>query len=227
MRKPVPPAVLFDLDGTLTDPREGITRSIAFALEKMGIRSPSFEELACEIGFPLRGCFAKLMRTDDATAIEQAVCWYRERFAPVGLFENRLYDGIPETLSVLKTRGKQLILATSKPTIYATRILDHFSLSAYFTAIHGSELDGTRDVKTDLIRYILDVHCFDPSACTMVGDRGVDIAGARANRIPSLGVTWGFGSHAELTAAGAHGLCHHPAEIPSALNPYGFMDNAS
>ena len=145
------PVVLFDLDGTLTDPREGITRCIAYALERMAREPPDVTDLRFAIGPPLRTSFAKLLETDDPRAIELAVKHYRERFSTVGLFENTVYPGIPETLAELKTAGCKLLLATAKPHVYAHRILEYFNLRAPFDAVYGSELDGTRQHKTDLL----------------------------------------------------------------------------
>ena len=145
------PVVLFDLDGTLTDPREGIIRCIAYALERMAREPPDVTDLLFAIGPPLRTSFAKLLETDDPRAIELAVKHYRERFSTVGLFENTVYPGIPETLAELKTADCKLLLATAKPHVYAHRILEHFNLRAPFDAVYGSELDGTRQHKADLL----------------------------------------------------------------------------
>ncbi len=193
--------LLFDLDGTLTDPTEGITNCIAYALERMGSPVPPRAQLAATIGPPLRDAFRGFLQTDNTADIERAVTLYRERFAPTGLFENTLYSGIDAALAALKASGVRIILATSKPHIYAKRILEHFALDKYFTAIHGSELDGTRDAKTDLIAHILATHSITPESALMIGDRAVDITGARANGVNGAGVLWGFGSHTELVDA--------------------------
>jgi phosphoglycolate phosphatase len=198
---PAVDTLLFDLDGTLTDPTDGITSCSAYALERMGAPVPPREQLARTIGPPLRDAFRGFLQTDNADDIGRAVSLYRERFAPIGLFENAVYPGIEEALISLHARGVRMILATSKPHIYAKRILEHFALDKYFFAVHGSELDGTRDKKSDLIAYILATHNIAPASAQMIGDRDVDINGARANGVDGVGVLWGFGSHTELSAA--------------------------
>src|SRR3989339_2155795 len=140
--------LLFDLDGTLTNPFQGITNCISYALERMGRPSPPGEELIWCIGPPLKNSFAKLLATDDMALAEKALAFYRERFGLVGLFENEVYDGIPEALETLKAKGHALYLSTAKPRVYAERIMDHFGLTRYFKHLHGAELDGTRNDKT-------------------------------------------------------------------------------
>ena len=174
---------------------------MAYALERMHYPPLPTQTLAATIGPPLRDAFAQFLQSDDAVRIEQAVSYYRERFGTVGLFENRVYDGIVPALAHLQADGRRLILATSKPHVYARRILEHFDLAHYFSAIHGSELDGTRDRKTELIAYILALENIRAADAVMIGDRSVDILGARANGVQGVGVLWGFGSAAELSAA--------------------------
>ena len=155
-------AVLFDLDGTLTDPREGITRCIAHALSCMGREAPPQHELHFAIGPPLRASFARLLDDDARDTVERAVMLYRERFADVGLFENTPYDGIAESLAELRAAGAKLFVATSKPVVYAVRIVRHFGLEAHFDAVHGCELDGTREDKRDLLAHLLPHHGLAP-----------------------------------------------------------------
>ena len=208
-------ALLFDLDGTLTDPREGITRSIAHALERMGVEPPPLDSLTFAIGPSLRGSFARLLACEDHVRIEQAVAHYRERFADVGLFENALYPGIVEALHAV--RDAKLFVATSKPQVYAARIVRHFGLDVHFTAIHGCELDGTREDKRDLLAHLVATHGVAPADAVMIGDRGVDMLAGRHHGMRTLGVRWGYGSEAELRDAGADALCNTPAGLPAAL----------
>ncbi len=210
-------AILFDLDGTLTDPREGITRSLAHAMERMGLAPPPVESLTFAIGPPLRASLAQLLGTEEREAVERALAFYRERFADVGLFENAPYEGIAETLTGLAAGGATLLVATSKPRVYAERILRHFGLEGHFAAVHGCELDGTREDKRDLLAHLLPHHGIAPEGCAMVGDRGADMRAALHHGAAALGVLWGYGSRAELEAAGAHALCATPLELPAAL----------
>lgn len=214
--------ILFDLDGTLTDPREGITRSIAYALERMGRAPPPLDELVFAIGPPLRDSLARLLGTEDRSAVERTLAFYRERFADVGLFENRPYAGIAETLAALEASGATLFVATSKPLVYARRIVEHFGLHAHFVAVHGCELDGTREDKRDLLAHLLAHHGVDPRRAVMVGDRGVDMRAARHHGLAGLGVLWGYGTADELLEHGAHALCHAPAAIPEAIERLAF-----
>ena len=147
--------LLFDLDGTLTNPFAGITKCIGYALDMLGKQSPPRESLRWCIGPPLKESFAKLLASDDGAIIAKAVAFYRERFSTVGLFENEVYDGIPEALEALQKNGHTLYVATSKPAVYAERIMAHFDLQRYFRSVFGSELDGSRSDKTSLISHIL------------------------------------------------------------------------
>jgi phosphoglycolate phosphatase len=210
-------AYLFDLDGTLTDPREGITRSIAHALERMGVAPPPLAELEFAIGPPLRASLARLLGTQSRDAVETALAHYRERFADVGLFENRPYDGIEEALRTLAQTGATLVVATSKPSVYARRIVEHFDLHIHFAEVHGCELDGTREDKRDLIAHILPHHGFEAASAVMIGDRGVDMLAARHHGLAAVGALWGFGSREELLEAGAQSLCSRAHDLPSLL----------
>jgi phosphoglycolate phosphatase len=210
-------AVLFDLDGTLTDPREGITRCIAHALERLGLEPPPLDELTFAIGPPLRASFARLLATDRRETIELAVSHYRERFADVGLFENALYDGIVETLATLADREATLLVATSKPFVYARRIVDHFEIGRHFAEVHGCELDGTREDKRDLIAHIIAHHGLDAASAVMIGDRGVDMRAARHHGLAAVGALWGYGTREELVEHGAQRLCVRPPDLPEAL----------
>jgi phosphoglycolate phosphatase len=199
--------VLFDLDGTLTDPKIGITNCIRYALIKLGAfdekTAPTADELTWCIGPPLRASFKRILQTDSDEQAEQALALYRERFAPIGLFENELYPCIKELLADLKAAGACIVLATSKPQVYATRILQHFDLAQYFAAVFGAELDGTRDKKSELIAYALAQKGFDPRHAVMIGDRDVDVLGAHAHGIGAIGVSYGYGGRDELMLAQA------------------------
>jgi len=210
--------LLFDLDGTLTDPFPGITKCISYALDMMGRELPPGETLRWCIGPPLKDSFAKLLASDDNTLAEKALAFYRERFSTVGLFENEVYDGIPESLKALKEHGHALYVATSKPAIYAERIIDHFRLGHYFKRIYGSELDGTRNDKTSLISHILQRESIDGSESLMIGDREHDITGAKENGIYGIGVLWGYGTKDELKASGAQTFITNPRELFIAIN---------
>ena len=201
--------IYFDLDGTLTDPKPGITGSIQYALKKLGQPVPSQDELTWCIGPPLHASLKRLVGTDELA--DQALLLYRERFSEVGLFENTPYQGIHDTLAAVAATGARMFVATSKPAVYATRIVDHFGLKPYFERVFGSELDGTRVDKRDLLRYALDEAKVDPQHAIMIGDRSHDVVGARTNGMTAIGVLYGYGSEAELRDAGAHHICAaHP-----------------
>jgi phosphoglycolate phosphatase len=210
--------LLFDLDGTLTDPFQGITRSISHALVILGRPSPPPESLRWCIGPPLKSSLAKLLASDDDKLAEEALAIYRERFGSVGLFENEVYDDIPEALDDLQEAGHTLYVATSKPAVYAEQIIDHFGLRRCFKGIHGSDLNGARSDKTSLISHILRSESIASSETFMIGDRMHDIIGAKANGVYGLGVLWGYGTREELEASGAHACIKHPRELVTAMN---------
>ncbi|TWC39641.1 phosphoglycolate phosphatase [Pseudomonas sp. SJZ079] len=191
--------ILFDLDGTLTDPREGITRSVQFALSRLGIDEPDLRALEHFIGPPLLQCFMQTYGFDEATAW-QAVAHYRERFAEVGLYENRLFDGVGELLELLLAQNRTLYIATSKPAVFASEIARHFDFARHFKLIYGSELDGTRTDKVELIRHLLEQEGLSAADCLMIGDRKHDLIGARRNGLDAAAVGYGFGSAEELRA---------------------------
>lgn len=194
--------ILFDLDGTLTDPFEGITNSVRYALSKVGIEAQN-SDLTCFIGPPLKESFMKYYGFSDCDA-EKMIETYREYFSVDGLFENRVYDGIEALLNRLCESGKTLIVATSKPEVFSKRILDHFGLSKYFRLIAGSNLDGTRVKKGEVIRYALQTAGItQKDAVVMIGDRHHDIDGANENGVDSVGVLYGYGNREEFEAAGA------------------------
>lgn len=201
--------ILFDLDGTLTDPKLGITSSVQYALRALGIEEPSLDKLEPFIGPPLADSFREFYGLEGerlATAIDK----YRERFATQGIFENEIYPGIPQMLADLKAKGKKLAIASSKPTLFVEQILEHFEIGKYFDHVVGSNMDGTRGTKEEVVeetlRQMLTVEMTPAQkrdAVAMVGDRKFDIEGARAHGITSVGVLFGYAPEGELEEAGA------------------------
>ena len=191
--------ILFDLDGTLTDPRLGITRSIQFALSRLGIDEPDLTRLEHFIGPPLLQAFMQFYDFDEAKAWE-AVGFYRERFKVTGLYENQVFDGVFGLLETLASQDRVLYIATSKPWVFAHEIARHFDFAKHFKVIYGSELDGTRTDKVELIRHLLAEEGLDPGQTLMIGDRKHDLIGAQRNGLDVAAVGYGFGSHDELVA---------------------------
>ncbi len=205
--------VYFDLDGTLTDPFEGITKCILYALDQLGFPHPSDEYLHSCIGPPLYDTFPELVG-DELTF--KAIDLYRERFDELGWLENKPYDGIHDALAAVANSGCVLFVATSKPRIAAGRIIDHFEMAQYFENVYGCELDGTRANKTELLKFAIDENP-QASSRTMIGDRKHDLIGAIANDIKPIGVSYGYGSYDELDAAGATAIAAAPAELPEII----------
>lgn len=206
-------AILFDLDGTLTDPKVGITTCIQYAIRQLGNEPPTTDELLWCIGPPLTTSFAKILQTEDRVLIDRAISLYRDRFSSIGLFENMLYPEIPETLASIRAEGYQTYIATSKPHVYAQRIVEHFGLSELFDGIYGSELDGTRSIKGELIRHILLAENLDAKTTVMIGDRSHDTIAAKQNQVFAIGVTYGYGSAEELSNNGADVIANSPKDI--------------
>jgi phosphoglycolate phosphatase len=204
---------LFDLDGTLTDPKVGITKSISYALDSFGIHVENLDDLKKFIGPPLRDSFREYYNFSVQES-EKAVSKFREYFSDTGIFENTLYDGIIEMLARLKDKKIMLVIATSKPTVYAEKIAEHFKFKKYFEFIVGSELDGTRSRKSEVINYIINE--VDPErkkSAVMIGDREHDIIGGRETGMDSIGITWGYGSNSELEKAKATWIVNSPDEL--------------
>lgn len=195
--------IFFDLDGTLTDSAPGILNSVTYALDKFGIEVAHRRELYKFIGPPLLDSFRDYYGMDDARA-EQAVAFYREYFAAGGLFENSVYEGIPQLLADLRAAGKTLAVATSKPEVFTHRILERFDLAKYFDFIGAATLDESRNQKHQVVAHTL-VLCGHPplDSVVMVGDRHHDVEGAKVNGLETVGVLYGFGDRAELEQAGA------------------------
>lgn len=199
--------ILFDLDGTISDPKVGIVTSIQYALNKMGITESDTKKLELFIGPPLKDSFAAYYGFKDEKN-NQAIQYYREYFAKQGLFENELYSGFQDLLEDLKQQGKKVFVATSKPTVFATRILEYFRIDHYFAGVVGSELDGTRSLKAEIIEYIINKYELNQDSMVMIGDRKYDIVGAKENHVASIAVTYGYGTLEELTAASPSYIVH-------------------
>jgi phosphoglycolate phosphatase len=205
--------VLFDLDGTLTDPKEGITKCIQEALDKLGRSAPSSDELEWCIGPGLYDSFEKLLDSRDQKLIQKAIDLYRIRYTKKGIFENYVYPGIPDALDELKKMNLQLFVATSKPTVFARKVMVNHHLDKFFDGIYGSELNDERSDKTKLVSSILNAESLTDKQTLMVGDREHDIIGAKSNGIYTGGVLYGYGTEEELTQAGADYLFAKPMDI--------------
>lgn len=206
--------VFFDLDGTLTDPFEGIGGSIRHALEVLGAEVPDDDTLRSYVGPPLMQTFRELVGEDRAA---HALTLYRERFGLEGWRQNRPYDGIHEALDKTKQAGRRLFVATSKPTVYAERIVEHFELGAFFDDVYGAELDGTRSNKSELLEWA--VAQVEPRGrAVIVGDRKHDVIAGLDNMLGVIGVLYGFGTVGELKMAGAEKLAKRPSDIPALID---------
>ena len=203
-------AVLFDLDGTLTDSGEGIINCAIYAMEHFGLPIPPREELRVFVGPPLHETFLKFgVKEEDA---QEAVRIYRQRYIPIGKFENTPYPGVRELLKTLKAQGFKLYVATSKPETTSVEILEHFDLAKYFDRICGASMDLSRNSKEAVIAYLLEENG-RADHVTMVGDTKYDIIGAKAHGIPAIGVSWGYGDVKEMEDAGAKAIAHSMEEL--------------
>lgn len=215
---------LFDLDGTLTDPKEGITKSVQHALRAFDIEEPDLGKLEVFIGPPLAESFMEFYGFTRKQAFK-AVEVYRERFKPIGVLENYIYEGIPEMLKSLHESGRKLAVASSKPYCFVKQILEHFDIEKYFDVIVGSELDGTRGTKEEVVEEalrqlkILDLPAEErKSICAMAGDRKFDIQGAKAYGLTGVGVRFGYAPEGELEAEGADYVVNTVAELCKLLS---------
>ncbi len=208
--------LLFDLDGTLTDSQEGIFNCVQFALNELGVDVGNKEKLFSFIGPPLKDEFMRSYGFDEEKAV-LAVELYRKRYSTVGLYENRVYDGIIELLSKLQNNGKKLIIATSKPEPYAKSILEHFDLLKYFSFIGGALFNKGRSHKEEVISYVLKENNIKISEAVMIGDRMHDVKGATLNNIPCIGVLYGYGSKDELINAGVKAIAQNVKELEELL----------
>jgi phosphoglycolate phosphatase len=209
--------LFFDLDGTLTDPAPGIGACFVHTARALGHTEISEAALRRFIGPPLREAFCEILATRDEVRIEEAVRIYRDRFGTLGLFENSVYPGVIEALGRLRAAGHGLSVVTSKPAPYADRIVDHFGLREYVPHVYGAELSGERATKAEQIAFALEVEQLAPREACMIGDREHDILGARAHGVRAIGVTWGYGSRAELEAAGADRVVDTLQELLAAI----------
>ena len=205
--------IIFDLDGTIIDPLEGITKSIQYAMEKLGKKALSTNELLFCIGPPLYETFPKLFGRDDKEFIWHAVDVYREYYNVKGIYQHELYDGIVDTLQQLRAKGCKLFIATSKPRIMADKIAEYRRIKNCFDGIYGCELDGTRSDKGELISYLLETEKIQQNESIMIGDRKYDIIGGIKNKLMTCGVSYGYGSVEELKNAKADFIISKPEEL--------------
>lgn len=209
--------ILFDLDGTLTEPKVGITKSVAYALEYYGIHVEDLDTLCPFIGPPLKESFMKYYGFDDEKA-EEAVEKYREYFRPHGVYENEIYEGVREMIESLYQQGKTLVLASSKPTVFVEIILDYFQIRSYFKCVVGSELDGRRVNKDEVVECALaEAGIEEKEQTVMIGDRMHDMMGAKKNGLDAIGVLYGHGSYEELESSGADRIVQSVEELRKVL----------
>ena len=208
-------AIFFDLDGTLTDSGEGIMNCATLALEHFGLPVPDREQMRVFVGPPLDQTFIRFGVPADRT--DEAIAVFRSRYRTVGKFENFPYPGIRETLQTLKEQGHRLFVATSKPEVLANEVLNHFDLARYFEQIAGATLDGSRSHKADVITYLLGL-TGDVGQTLMVGDTAFDVIGAAAHGIPTIGVSWGYGTVEDMEKAGAKAIAHSMDELAELIN---------
>jgi phosphoglycolate phosphatase len=209
--------ILFDLDGTLTDAKEGIERCIRHAVQSVGGVVPYGADLTKYIGPPLRESLSELLGNPSEQLVEEALRLYRERFEATGMYENRVYPGILELLKYVGAMHWRAIVVTSKPELYAKRIARYFRMDGFFGQIYGSQMDGKLTRKEDLIGHVLKQESIPTAHAVFIGDRGEDIRGARANGIDSIGVTYGYGGPRELESAGATWLCDSAEAVREVL----------
>ena len=219
--------LLFDLDGTLTDSREGIVRCFAHALEQLGAPVPADDDLVRYIGPAIAGSFTALLGTNEAPVIERAIAAYRDRYATVGILESAVYPGVPEALAELAGLGHRMIVVTAKPRMYAGRVLEHFRLAHHFENVYGPEFGDRQYTKGSLLRAACADSHIQPSDAVMIGDRVEDITGAADNGLPAIAVTWGYGLREELEAAKPSYLASSFAELANYIRAEDRRRNSS
>jgi phosphoglycolate phosphatase len=212
-----PRALLFDLDGTLTDNFEGIANCIRYALTHLDVPHPDADALRACVGPPLRETLPRLLGRDDAATTERAIALYRERYAELGWRENAVYAGVPDMLALAALASPRVFLCTTKPQVFAERIVAHFGLAGFLAGVYGTSLDGRLDDKADLLAHLLARESLEGRHCLMIGDRRHDIRAARRNGARTMGVLWGYGSRSELEEAGAETLLAAPADFARGL----------
>lgn len=212
-----PRALLFDLDGTLTDNFEGIANCIRYALTHLGVPHPEPDALRACVGPPLRETLPRLLGTNDAATTERAIALYRERFSELGWRENAVYAGVGDMLAAAALVSQRMYLCTTKPQVYAERIVAHFGLAGFLDGVYGTSLDGRLDDKADLMAHLLARENLEGAHCLMIGDRRHDMRAAQRNGARTMGVLWGYGSREELTEAGAEVLLAAPADFSRSL----------
>jgi len=208
--------ILFDLDGTITDPKIGITKSFQYALQHFGIQVDNLDALEPVIGPPLKKSFSEFYHLSE-DQIERAIEKYRERFSTVGLYENEIYDGMENLLKELSEAGYILEIASSKPTVFVEKICEHFKIKQYFTHIVGSFLDGRRGEKEEVVEKAIRLSKATPDHIIMVGDRIYDVIGAHKKGIAVIGVSYGYGGRQELEEAGADVIVDTVAQLREEL----------
>ena len=211
--------VFFDLDGTLTDSADGITRCLAHAVDSLGGKAPPPDDLARHIGSPLTDIFAGLLETDDPATLDSAILHYRERFDRVGFAENRVYDGVEELLDRLRARGYALYVATAKRQRDATLVIEHFGLQERFDAVFGVTRDAERHDKALLLERALGERGVESATAAMIGDRSHDMLGARRSGLRAIGAAWGYGSLEELRESQACVIAMSPMAVLDHLPP--------
>jgi len=209
--------IIFDLDGTLTDPKEGIINCIHEALTKLERAIPLTDNLTWSIGPPLTLVFSKLLQTQNSAIIDRAIAYYRDRYGKKGYLENIIYPGVVRLLEQLKAQGYKLFVATSKLEVNAIKILKHFAIVEFFSNVYGASGDGVLSTKEEILAHLLKKEQIQGCECLMIGDREYDVIGAKQHQMDCLGVLYGYGTAQELQTAGAVALCDSPEHVASWL----------
>ena len=210
-------SVLFDLDGTLTDPTEGIVKSMKYALDRLGRPIPDDEKLRSLISASIQTTFVKLLNTNEQPLIEEGIRFFRERYSTIGLFENEVYPGVPELLDRLCQNGYPLFIVTAKAKVFSEKVIEHFKLDKWLNGVFGPSLEERGYTKSRLIESALSIHKLSPKSTAMVGDRREDILAGKSNGTVTVGVTYGSGSREEITGSTPDFICHDPLSIGRAL----------